>query len=59
MNQTSILKQKIKDSGLKQKFIAEKIGISEAHLTMMLNNNATMPEKVRNGINDILLKVLI
>lgn len=51
------LREKIKASGLKQKFIAEKVGISESHLTMMLNENASMPEIVRNKINDLLKKV--
>lgn len=51
------LKRKIKESGLKQKFIAEKVGISEAHFTMMLNENAVMPEAVRNSINSLLQKV--
>lgn len=51
------LKKKIKESGLKQKFIADRVGIGESHLTMMLNNNATMPESVRNAINDLLSKV--
>lgn len=49
--------EKIKASGLKQKFIAEKVGVSEAHLSMMLNENANMPERVRNLINDLLKKV--
>ena len=33
------LKEAISKSGLKQKFIAEKIGISEAALSTMLNGN--------------------
>lgn len=49
------LKEKIKESGLKQNFIAQKVGIGESHLTMMLSGKATMPEDVRNKI-DILLK---
>lgn len=53
------LKQRIKDSGLKQRFIAEKLGIGETHLTMMLNGNATMPETVRNAINELLTKVTV
>lgn len=52
------LKRKIKDSGFKQKHIAEKVGVSEAHLTMMLNEKAVMPELVRNNINLLLSKVL-
>lgn len=33
------LREAINQSGLKQKFIAEKIGISEAALSSMLNGN--------------------
>lgn len=53
------LKRKIKESGLKQRFIADKLGIGEAHLTMMLNENATMPEHIRNAINELLSRVTI
>lgn len=53
------LKKRIKDSGLKQRFIADKIGIGETHLTMMLNERATMPESVRNAINELLTKVTV
>lgn len=53
------LKEKIKQSGLKQNFIAKKLGIGDTHLTMMLNGNATMPEDIRNKINELLLKVII
>lgn len=52
------LKQKIKDSGLLKSFIAEKVGISPAHLSMMLNGNATMPELTRNKINSIINQVM-
>lgn len=53
------LKEKIKKSGLKKSFIAEKIDIGASHLIMMLNGNATMPEDVRNKINELLSKVII
>ncbi len=53
------LRDRIRNSGLKQKFIAEKIGIGQTHLAMMLNDKATMPEMVRNSINDLLDKVLV
>lgn len=53
------LKEKIKLSGLKQVFIADKIGIGQSHLTMMLNGNAVMPEEIRNKINDLLSKVVV
>lgn len=53
------LKEKIKQSGLKQGFIADKIGVGASHLTMMLNGNATMPEDIRNKINQLLSKVTV
>lgn len=53
------LKEKIEASGLKQKFIAEKVNVGESHLTMMLNGKATMPEDVRNKINELLTKVTV
>lgn len=53
------LKEKIRLSGLKQVFIAEKIGIGQSHLTMMLNGNAVMPEDVRNKINELLKRVTV
>lgn len=53
------LKKRIKESGLKQRFIAEKLGIGESHLTMMLNEKATMPESIRNEINQLLAKVSV
>lgn len=48
------LKKKIEASGLLKSFIAEKVGISSAHLSMMLSDKATMPEEVRNKINVLL-----
>jgi len=53
------LKEKIQKSGLKQNFIAEKVGVGNSHLTMMLNGNAVMPEDVRNKINELLSKVSV
>lgn len=53
------LKLRIKRSGLKQKFIANSVGISESHLTMMLNKGATMSDRVRNEIITILEKYKI
>lgn len=49
------LKKNIENSGLLKKFIADKVGVSSAHLSMMLADKVTMPEDVRNKIN-ILLK---
>lgn len=53
------LKQRIIDSGLKQKFVADKVGVSEAYFAMMLNGNASMPEDIRNKVNELLKKVTI
>lgn len=53
------LKEKIKESGLKQNFIADKCGVGHSHFSMMLNGSVTMPESVRNKINELLLKVTI
>ncbi len=53
------LKQKIKDSGLKQKFVAEKVGVSEAHFAMMINGQANMPEIVRNKVTELLKIVTV
>jgi hypothetical protein len=49
------LKKNIEASGLLKSFIADKVGVSSAHLSMMLNEKATMPEDVRNKIT-LLLK---
>jgi len=53
------LKEKIKQSGLKQGFIADKIGVGASHLTMMLNGNATMTAETELAINKILDKYLV
>ena len=48
------LEEKIKKSGLLKSFIAEKLGLSPAHFSMMLNNKIDMPEQIRNKLNVIL-----
>lgn len=53
------LKERIRESGLKQNFIADKCGVGHAHFSMMLNGIATMPELVRNRINELLLKASV
>lgn len=53
------LKEKIKESGFKQSFIADMCGVGHAHFSMMLNGQATMPEQVRNKINELLQKVSV
>lgn len=52
------LKEKISSSGLKQKFIAENIGIGETHLSMMLNGTANMSEEVKSKLINLLKKYL-
>ena len=52
------LEQKIKKSGLLKSYIAEKVGLSPAHFSMMLNNKIDMPEQVRNKLNIILDSVI-
>lgn len=55
------LKEKIRLSGLKQKFIADKFGISEPHLTMMLNGigSAKMQPDLRVKIEVFLNRYLV
>lgn len=53
------LTEKIKRSGLLKSHIADKVGLSPSHLSMMLNNKATMPESTRYKINKIVDAVLI
>lgn len=48
------LKNDIKESGLLKGFIADKVDISSAHLSMMLSGKATMPEHIRNKITSLL-----
>lgn len=52
------LKQLIKDSGLKQKFIAEKIDIDHTYLSAMLNGHREMPESTRNKIMSLCQRVI-
>ena len=52
------LKSKIKQSGLIQNFIAEKIGVNYAQLSMMLNGKAVMSDEVRRKINVIVDQAL-
>lgn len=48
------LEEKIKKSGLLKSFIAEKVGLSPAYFSMMLNGKIDMPELIRNKLNTIL-----
>ncbi len=47
-------KNRIKDTGLKKSYIANIIGVSSAHFSMMISNKATMPEDIRNRFENIL-----
>lgn len=40
MTNTSLLREKIKKSGLKMEFIAEKLGLSRAAFSMKVNNES-------------------
>jgi len=51
------LKERINEAGIKQKKVAEKIGLSPEHLNLLLNGKLDMPEDIRNKINDLLSKV--
>lgn len=48
------LKQKILNSGLKQSYIAAKVGIGSTHLNMMLSGKAKMNKVVHDKINELL-----
>lgn len=50
------IKEQIKTSGLKQNFIASKIGVSKEHLNRMLKNN-DVPDKYMVEIVSLLRKV--
>jgi predicted XRE-type DNA-binding protein len=50
------LKEQIKTSGLKQNFIASKIGVSKEHLNRMLKSNE-VPAKYMVEILSLLKKV--
>lgn len=48
------IKSKIEDSGLLKSFIAEKIGKSPQHFSMMLNGKAKMSKDIKEKILNIL-----
>lgn len=50
------LKQKILNSGLKQSYIAAKVGIGAAHLNMMLSGRAKMKKGIKEKIEKLLEK---
>ena len=47
------VKEAIKNSGLKQKFIAGRIGISETYLSLLLKGDYTMSDEIRLKIMTI------
>lgn len=47
-------KQMIQQMGIKQKYIAEKLGISEAYLSMFLSGKRTLPTEKKSLMNKIL-----
>jgi transcriptional regulator with XRE-family HTH domain len=51
------LRDKIKSKGLKQKVIADKIGIKESILSRYLSGDRKMPEEIRKKIVKILNSV--
>lgn len=53
------LQEKIKESGLRQNFLADKLGLSKSHFNQMIKGTATMPEHIRNKLNELLSKVLL
>lgn len=42
-----VIRSKIKERGLKQIHVAEKIGVSEIHLSYILNGKKDMTEEIR------------
>ena len=50
------MKQKIKQSGLKQKYIADKIGMHPSSLSRCLNKSSPMSDEIKKKINKILKK---
>lgn len=51
------LHERIKKSGFRQNFIADKLGLSKSHFNQMIKGTATMPERIRNRLNKLLSKV--
>jgi len=51
------LKEKVKKSGLKQIYIANKIGITKEHLNYMLNGKREMEDKYKIEILNLINKM--
>ena len=54
MTNTALLKDKIRNSGLKQAFIAEKIGISRASLNDKIHNRSEFKQSEIDAISVVL-----
>ncbi len=53
------LKQKIKNSGIKQKKIAEKLNLSPEYFNQMLNGHVAMSADIEIKVNELLLKITL
>lgn len=51
------VKEAIKSSGLKQKFIASKIGISETYLSLLLKGDYDMSDSIKQRIMSLCRQV--
>ena len=54
---TDKIKKSIKRIGLKQRFIAEKIGVSESTLSHFLANRKDMPTFAKDNLYNLILKI--
>lgn len=45
-NANSILKKELQDKGLKQKFVAENIGVTTAYLSQLLNGSKNLSVEI-------------
>ena len=52
----TILKLKIKSSGIKQNFLAEKIGVSPVYFSMCITGSRIMSDKKQQVLKDLLVK---
>lgn len=50
------LKKEISKRGLRQDWIAKKLGISKAYLSMILNNKRKIPEELKRRLEKVIYK---
>lgn len=50
-------KQEIKERGLKLKFVADRVGISQPELSMFINKTRNMPDEVEVRIKEIISQI--